>query len=80
VQSTQPIVVRVVEEPVQSTSVADVLIGAFGLTAVLVLAALLLGGLLGGALIWLQRVRARRGWAPMPDHSDIRVTPSSSTP
>ncbi len=50
-QQGQPIMVEVVQQPVKSTTVADVLLGAIGLTGVLVLAALLLGALLGGALI-----------------------------
>jgi hypothetical protein len=61
-QQPDPIIVHVVQQPVQSTTVADVLIGAIGLTGVLVLAALLLGGLLGGALIgfkvWRERMNA----------------------
>jgi hypothetical protein len=58
-QQPDPIIVHVVQQPVHSTTVADVLIGAIGLTGVLVLAALLLGGLLGGALIGFKTWRAR---------------------
>ena len=54
-----PIIVQVVQQPVHSTTVADVLIGAIGLTGVLVLAALLLGGVLGGALIAFKTWRNR---------------------
>lgn len=50
-QAGTPIIVQVVQQPVESTTVADVLIGAIGLTGVLVLAAILLGAILGGALI-----------------------------
>jgi hypothetical protein len=80
VQSAQPIVVRVVEEPVKSTGVADVLIGALGLTGVLLIAALLLGALLGGILIGIKRLRAKYDLEPVPDSEAMRVTPSSSTP
>jgi hypothetical protein len=79
-QPAQPIVVHVLEEPVKSTGVADVLIGAFGLTGVLLLAALLLGALLGGILIGIKKLRAKYGVEPVPDSEALRVTPSSSTP
>jgi hypothetical protein len=80
VQTAQPIVVRVVEEPVKSTGVADILIGALGLTGVMLLAALLLGAILGGVLIGIKRLRARYDLEPVPDSEALRVTPSSSTP
>ncbi|MCA1560868.1 MAG: hypothetical protein LC804_11570 [Acidobacteria bacterium] len=54
-----PIVVRIVEEPVHELTVADVLIGALGLTGALVLAALVLGALLGGILIGRRILRSR---------------------
>jgi hypothetical protein len=55
-----PIVVRVVQQPVESTSLADVLIGAIGLTGALVLLAVVLGGAFGGLLIGLKLLRRRR--------------------
>ncbi len=55
-----PIIVQVVQPPIESTTVADVLIGAIGLTGVLVLVAILLGGVFGGALIGLKILRRRR--------------------
>jgi hypothetical protein len=79
VQQNAPIVVRVIEEPVKSTGVADILIGALGLTGVMVLTALLLGALLGGILIGIKRLRARYNLEPIPDSEALRVTPSSST-
>jgi hypothetical protein len=79
VQQTAPIVVRVIEEPVKSTGVADILIGALGLTGVMLLAALLLGALLGAILIGIKRLRARYNLEPIPDSEALRVTPSSST-
>ena len=68
------------EEPVKSTGIADILIGALGLTGVMLLAALLLGALLGGILIGIKRLRARYNLEPVPDSEALRVTPSSSTP
>ena len=55
-----PIIVHVVQPPpIESTTVADVLIGAIGLTGVLVLVAILLGGVFGGALIGFKILRRR---------------------
>ncbi len=79
-QPSDPILVRVVEEPVETTGVADILMGALGLTGVMLLAALLLGALLGALLIGIKRVRARYNLEPVPDSEAMRVTPSSSTP
>jgi uncharacterized membrane protein YqhA len=78
-QSAQPIVVRVLDEPVKSTGVVDIVVGALGLTVVMLVAALLLGALLGGVLIWIKKLRTKYGES-VPDHDALRVTPSSSTP
>jgi hypothetical protein len=80
VQSAQPIIVRVIDEPVKSTGVGDIILGALGITGVLLLAALLLGALLGGLLIWIKKVRAKYNLETVSDHDALRVTPSSSTP
>ena len=79
-QSAQPIIVRVIDEPVKSTGIGDVILGALGITGVLVLAALLLGAILGGLLISIKKVRAKYNLEPVSDHDALRVTPSSSTP
>lgn len=79
-QSAQPIIVRVLDEPVKSTGVGDIIVGALGLTGVMLLAALLLGALLGGLLIWVKKLRAKYNVEPVSDHDALRVTPSSSTP
>jgi hypothetical protein len=68
-QEPSPIFVRVAQQPVESTTVADVLIGAIGLTGLMVLIAIVLGGILGGILIKLKHLRARR--APDGVDSDI---------
>ena len=52
--SKHPIIVHVIQPPTESTTVADVLIGAIGLTGMLVLVALLLGGVFGGILIGIK--------------------------
>jgi hypothetical protein len=74
-QPSNPIIVRVVEEPVESTTIVDVLVGALGLTSVLLLAAILLGALLGGLLIAVKVLRARYNLEPVPDSEALRVTP-----
>jgi hypothetical protein len=71
---SQPVMVRVMETPAQSTSVADVLIGAIGLTGVLVVVAVLLGAALGGLLIGVKKFRARYNLEPVPDSEAFRIT------
>jgi hypothetical protein len=75
-QGSQPIVVQVVKnEPVESTTAADVLIGAIGLTGVLLLVALVLGALLGALLIGFKRLRARLDMEPVPDSEALKISP-----
>jgi len=78
VQQPDPIIVRVMEQPVESTTVADVLIGALGLTGVLILAAALLGLLLGGILIGLKLLRAYYNLERVQDLQELRVTPGAT--
>ena len=73
--AAQPVMARVVEPAAESTTVADILIGALGLTGVMLLAALLLGAILGGLLIGVKKVRARYNLEPVPDIDALRVTP-----
>lgn len=78
-QSRQdPIIVRVVEQPVRETSIADVILGSLGLVGVMLTAALLLGLLLGGVLIGFKRLRAKDGLDPDRDADALRVTPTGS--
>jgi hypothetical protein len=72
-----PVIVRLVEQPVQDTSVADVIIGAIGLTGFLLLMAALLGLVLGGILIGVKKLRARYDLEAEPDSNALRVTPHS---
>ena len=71
---SSPVMVRVVEEPVQSTTVADVLIGAIGLTGVLILVAVLLGAILGALLIGVRKLRERYNLEPVPDSEAFKIT------
>jgi uncharacterized protein YneF (UPF0154 family) len=73
-----PIIVKVVQQPIESTTVADVLIGAIGLTGMLVLVAALLGGLFGGLLIGVKLLRRRLNIEP--PESDIIHLISNQNP
>lgn len=70
----QPVMIQIVEQPVDQTTVADVLIGAVGLTGALILGALLLGLLFGGALIGVKKLRERYNLEPVPDSEALRIT------
>jgi len=58
-QPQEPIIVRIVEQPVRETTVVDVLIGAIGLTGVLLVVALLLGAIFGGLFVLYRKYSAR---------------------
>jgi hypothetical protein len=73
IQQTNPIIVHVVQQPVRSTTVGDVLLGSIGLAGVLLLAALLLGGLLGGALILLKTWRNNLDEGGTADSGTIHI-------
>jgi hypothetical protein len=70
-----PIIVRVIEEPTHETTIVDVVVGSLGLTGALLLAAIILGTMLGGILIGIKLVRARYNLEPVPDSESLRVTP-----
>jgi hypothetical protein len=72
--AAQPIVVRVVEQPVHDTSIGDVIVGAIGLTGLLLVTAALLGAILGGILIGVKLLRARYGIGPVSDSDIIHIT------
>jgi hypothetical protein len=78
-QPANPIMVRVIEEPVQTTTLSDVLIGSLGLTGAMLLAAAVLGAILGGILIGIKLLRARYNLEPVPDSEALRVTPGNTT-
>ena len=76
-QQGDPIIVRVVEEPVHETSISDVIVGSLGLVGVLLICALILGAVLGGGLVLYKRLTARDGLDPEDDAEKLRVTPTS---
>lgn len=76
-QQQEPIIVRVIEEPVDETTISDVILGSLGLVGVLLVSALLLGLLLGGALVLYKRLFAKDGLDAGKDAESLRVTPTS---
>ena len=68
-----PIIVQVVQQPIESTSLADVLIGAIGLTGALVLVAVLLGAAFGGLLIGVKLLRRRMNLDAASDSDIIHI-------
>jgi hypothetical protein len=79
----QPYIVRVIEEPRKETTYGDVLVAAFGVTGVLVLIALVLGGVLSLLLIrWHRRHPPELSHLPSVTSGvpDPDVRPSSPTP
>jgi hypothetical protein len=68
-----PVMVRVVDQPVESTTAADVLLGAIGLTGALILGALLLGALFGGILIGIKKLREKYNLEPVPDSEALKI-------
>ena len=74
-QPPDPIIVRVIQEPVKSTTIVDVLLGSLGLVGVLLLAALVLGAILCGMMIGIKLFRARYSLEPTPDSESLRITP-----
>jgi hypothetical protein len=76
-QQPEPIIVRVVEQPVHETTISDVIFGSLGLVGVLLVAAAFLGLVLGGGLILFKRLRRRDALDPDNDATSFRVTPTS---
>ena len=72
-----PIIVRVVEQPVHETTISDVIFGSLGLVGVMLIAAAVFGLLLGGSLILFKRLRHRDALDPDKDGQSFRVTPTS---
>ena len=75
-QQQAPIIVRVVEQPIRETSIADVIFGALGVVGVGLLCAALLGAVLGGILILVKRWRASHGY----EHDPVAENPYRISP
>jgi uncharacterized membrane-anchored protein len=76
-QPANPIIVRVVEQPVHETTIADVIFGSLGLVGILLVSAAVLGVLLGGGLILWKRLRKHDGLDAEDRAASVRVTPTS---
>jgi hypothetical protein len=77
VQQPPPIIVRVVEQPVHETTISDVILGSLGLVGVLLVAAAVMGLILGGGLILVKRLRHRDALDAQDDAAALRVTPTA---
>jgi len=77
VQQPSPIIVRVVEQPVHETTISDVIFGSLGLVGVMLIAAAVLGVLLGGGLILWKRLRRQDALDSTEHAASVRVTPTS---
>jgi hypothetical protein len=74
-QPPDSIIVKVIEEPVKSTTIVDVLVGSLGLVGALLLTAVVMGAVLGATLIGIKLFRARYNLEPVPDSEALRITP-----
>lgn len=70
----QTVMVRVIQEPIQETTVADVLLGAIGLTGALFIGAVLLGALFGAVLIGIKKMREKYNLEAVPDSEALKIT------
>lgn len=75
-QAPPSIIVRVVEQPVHETTLSDVILGSLGVVGVLLVCAVVLGLVLGAAMILVQRIRRRDKLDPRDDAEHFRVTPT----
>jgi hypothetical protein len=76
-QPPPPVIVRVVEQPVHETSIADIIFGSLGLVGILLISAALLGLLLAGLLLLIKRMRGKDNLPTHTEHDSLRVTPLS---
>ncbi len=77
-QTAKPIIVKVLKEPEETTTIVDVLVGSLGLTMALLLAAIVLGAALGGVMIGIKLLRARYNIERPNEAESLRVTPHGS--
>ena len=68
------VMVHVVEQPVEETTVADVLIGTIGLTMALIIGAVILGALFGALLIGIKKMREKYQLEAVPDSEALKIT------
>ena len=79
-----PTIVKIVPvAPTKEISVVDLILGGLGLTGLILLCALLIGGLLGGLFIWFKKVRPMNplnGQASQTHGLHLTASLSESTP
>jgi ABC-type dipeptide/oligopeptide/nickel transport system permease component len=70
VQPVTPVIVKIVSAPTPQVSVVDIMVDALGLTGLIVIGSLVVGGVLGVMLIAYARWRSERTGHTMPtDHT-----------
>lgn len=74
-QQQPPIVVDVVKQPpvAPEITMGDVVLGAVGLTGVIILCALAAGAIAGAIFIWVKRAREAQAPPTDPGHSHLQV-------
>jgi hypothetical protein len=74
-QPVTPVIVKVVSDPTPQVTVVDVLVGALGLTGVIVAGSFVFGGVVGLLLIAYTRWKtARAGHAGTSDHTALDLS------
>jgi hypothetical protein len=53
-EPSKPIIVKLIDAPHDPTGIAEVLVGSLGLTGAILLAAIVMGVLMAGALFWFR--------------------------
>ena len=73
-QPITPVIVKVVSDPTPQVTVVDVIVGALGLTGLILVGSLLVGGLVGGLLIAYGRRQSARGGGAASDHTALDLS------
>jgi hypothetical protein len=75
-----PIIVRIIDKPTKEISVADILMGSVGITAIFLIGAVLLGIALGGLFILYRRWQDSRDLGnPADEAFQLTQPPKSSS-
>jgi ABC-type dipeptide/oligopeptide/nickel transport system permease component len=74
-QPVTPVIVKIVSAPTPQVSVVDIMVDALGLTGLIVIASLVVGGVLGVMLIAYARWRSERtGHTTSTDHTPLDLS------
>ena len=75
IQPITPVIVKVVSDPTPQVTVVDVIVGALGLTGLILVGSLVLGGIVGALLIARsRRLAARDGGSSGTDHTALDLS------